>query len=422
MLSDEEIAAIIELGYEQRSIEFKAAGSRTDRRFLALIARAALALANQRDGGHLLIGLSEEGIDADSSGLSDEQVDEWLSYDDLSDQINSYADPPVAIQVQRRSLPNSRPIVVIEVAEFAEVPTLSKKDYPGVIANRSLYTRSMAKPESSASHSQNELREILNLATEKQLSRFIETARRGGLSFSGLPTDADAFGAQAASVQGGPTYFAVPEVEHALIEIHPSTFDPELIEYRALARSVRERAVSWRGWPFPFVRDPQRGDDWVGESVDTLDGIEVWQFFRSGLFVHYETIGTRPPDFGSAEGDRLLPIWMPLLHFTEALEFASRLQRAHWPESSTVVRVSLNNIEGRHLVAGRHRNPLHGQYVFNGEQWSREIVLTAEQALTSTRGNAVRLALDLVERFGWMRGSEDGFRAIQDEVFGRESA
>ncbi|QLD12756.1 hypothetical protein [Microbacterium oleivorans] len=84
MLDDEQLAAIIGVGYEQRGVEFKATGDRTDRAFPAIVARAVVALLNQRDDGHVIVGLSEDGIDADGIGLSDEQLGQWLSFDDVT--------------------------------------------------------------------------------------------------------------------------------------------------------------------------------------------------------------------------------------------------------------------------------------------------------------------------------------------------
>ncbi|KJC64681.1 helix-turn-helix domain-containing protein [Agreia bicolorata] len=248
MLNDEQLAAIIDVGYEQRGVEFKSAGGRSDRSFLANVARATIALVNQRDGGHLVIGLSEKDIDDAASGLSTEQLEQWLSFDDVSDQINAYADPPLQIQLAQVQLPNGRAVVVVEVSEFAEVPVLSKKDYPNRIRARQLYTRSMAKPESSAALTQNELREVITLATERQLARFLETARRAGLGVR-HPAAASAreqFDEQLSRALAGGFHLdqALPQF---LTTIRPAVFDPRQIPFpRATARGPECRRQTTR--------------------------------------------------------------------------------------------------------------------------------------------------------------------------------
>jgi len=155
MLSDDELAALIEVGVESRSIEFKGPGSTSSSEFVAVVARACIALANQRDGGHLVIGVVDNDPGGAAGGLSEAQLAEWLTYDTVVARVNTYADPPLQLRLAERRLPNGFPVVVVEVAEFSEIPILSAKEFSGKIVRGQLYTRSMAKPESSAQNSQN---------------------------------------------------------------------------------------------------------------------------------------------------------------------------------------------------------------------------------------------------------------------------
>ena len=59
MLSNDEIAAFIAAGHEVRHVEFKGRGSTSDSEFVAKVARAAMAMANQRDGGYVIVGVDE---------------------------------------------------------------------------------------------------------------------------------------------------------------------------------------------------------------------------------------------------------------------------------------------------------------------------------------------------------------------------
>jgi len=424
MLTDNEIAAILELGYEQRGVEFKAAGSRSDRPFLANVARATLALSNQRDGGHLIIGLSEEGLDSSNTGLSEDQLREWLSFDDVSDQINAYADPPAQLQIAAARLPNGRPVVVLEVAEFSEVPILSKKDYPSKIAAKQLYTRSMAKPESSASLTQNELREVLTLATEKQLARFLETARRAGVGLgpSATATAHDQFDSQARLAEQSDFHLAL-DLPLFRTVIHPEGFDTSRVPFQKLLPSVQRATVRRRGWPFPWVQHTTNGRNWVGEQIDTMHP-ETWQFFETGLFLDYRQIENYGPDsdgFSDGEASGYLPIWLPLTHFTEVIEFGARLQREQFDSETMTINLELNNILGYELVtAHQQRSGLHSSYRYNDDAWEYQIMITPEDGLTKVREFAAGASLDLLQRFGWRGVTLELLGDIQREAFGPE--
>lgn len=424
MLNDEQLAAIIEVGYEQRGVEFKSAGDRTDRGFLANVARAALALANQRDGGHVIIGLSEDGVDAPASGLTDEQLEQWLSFDDVSDQINAYADPPVRIQLGHGRLPNGRAVAIVEVAEFSEIPVLSKKDYPQRIVAKQLYTRSLAKPASSAALTQNELREVITLATEKQLARFLETAQRAGIplgqSEAAAAREAFADQLERARHDGFHLDATLPQL---VTTIRPEAFDARRIPFSELIPAVQNATVRRRGWPFPWVQTPTSGRDWVGEQVTSMHP-ETWQFFESGQFFDCRFIEEYGPDFDGFLDDSqvingYLPIWLPLLNFTEAIEFAARLQRTQFGGERIIIDLALENVRRFVLVsAHRGRSGLHGTYAYNDDAWSYEILLSPEEGLTSPRDLAVDAALDLLQRFGWRGVTRELLQGIQVEAFG----
>lgn len=425
LLNDEQLATIIDVGYEQRGIEFKSAGDRSDRAFLANVARASLALANQRDGGHVIIGLGEDGIDAPTSGLTDKQLAQWLSFDDVTDQINAYADPPVQIQLAQVRLPNGRPVVVIEVSEFAEIPVLSKKDYPGRIVAKHLYTRSMAKPESSVALTQNELREVITLATEKQLARFLETAHRAGIEL-GQPEEAatarNQFNEQLRRAVDDGFHLDASSPQLRTV-IRPTSFDARRIPFPDLLTTIRNTTVRKRGWPYPFVQHPTSGRDWVGEQVTTMHP-ETWQFFESGQFFDCRYIEEYGPDSDSIVDSNqeiygYLPIWLPVLHFTEALEFAGRLQRELFETEHLSVELSIHNIRRFVLVvAHRERSGLHSTYAYNDDTWDYTISLSPEDGLTHVRSLAAEAALDLLQRFGWRGVTLEILQGIQTEVLG----
>jgi hypothetical protein len=70
------------------------------------------------------------------------------------------------------------------VLEFEEIPVICKRElsYSGklYLKKGGLYTRSYDKPETIIVPSQNEMREILDIAVDKQLIKYFERQRRIG--------------------------------------------------------------------------------------------------------------------------------------------------------------------------------------------------------------------------------------------------
>src|SRR4051794_37370297 len=88
------VTALLSLGHEARGFEVKGPGLAKGA-FLAMVVRAALGLGNLRDGGLILVGVDDENLRAMGPGLTEEQAQSWMSYDDLSDAFAAYADPPL---------------------------------------------------------------------------------------------------------------------------------------------------------------------------------------------------------------------------------------------------------------------------------------------------------------------------------------
>lgn len=189
VLTRGELEAALKVGYESRSLELKGTGNSTDKHFLAKVARAALSMANLRDGGYVVIGIDDADPAAMLPGLSREELESWRSFDDVSSRLARYCDPPVGFQLATLTLSSAAEVAVIHIQEFAEIPHLCAREYEGVLRNGALYVRSRRMPETAEVASSVEMRELLDLATEKRLRAFVETAERAGLRLS-APHDA----------------------------------------------------------------------------------------------------------------------------------------------------------------------------------------------------------------------------------------
>ncbi|MEZ3161251.1 hypothetical protein AB1K54_12025 [Microbacterium sp. BWT-B31] len=151
---------------------------------------------------------------------------------------------------------------------------------------------------------------------------------------------------------------------------------------------------------------------------------ETWQFFESGQFFDCRAIADYGPDPDGFLDEREpisghLPVWLPLLHFTEVIEFAGRLQRAHFAEERLNVNLALHNFRRFVLVvAHRSRSGLHDTYAYNDNVWDYEILLSPEDGLINPRELAVDAALDLLHRFNWRGVTREILQGLQIEAFG----
>lgn len=181
MLTREEIEETLRSGYELRGLEVKGPGARSDTAFLVRVVRVALGMGNLRDGGHVVIGVEDDPLSAMSPGLEADEVESWLAYDDVARKMAEYADPPLGFRVTEETLSSGVTVVVMQVFEFADIPHLCRKDYPDVLRRGALYVRPRKVPETSEVASSVEMRDVLDLATEKALRSYVETASRAGV-------------------------------------------------------------------------------------------------------------------------------------------------------------------------------------------------------------------------------------------------
>lgn len=196
-MNTQEFSEIIAFGREQRGVEFKRGGSRKDKRLLVKVVRAVISMANRRDGGYVIVGVDE---DEDKmpvpKGLTAEDLSTWV-YDDVADSLSEYVDPNVSLDLKVIEY-EMKQFVVLIVHEFEDLPILCKKNYLDVLRAGACYVRTRRKPETVEIPSQVDMRDLLDLAVEKGVRRFVTRARTVGLSLAGqlLPTDADLFNKQ----------------------------------------------------------------------------------------------------------------------------------------------------------------------------------------------------------------------------------
>src|SRR5690348_12172909 len=99
-MTDEQFTQLIALlSYEQSGIEVKSAGPRTDKHLAAKVVRAALSMANRRDGGLVILEVDDNAGSFSPTGLTQADLATWR-YDDVATLFAVYADPPFTFTLE----------------------------------------------------------------------------------------------------------------------------------------------------------------------------------------------------------------------------------------------------------------------------------------------------------------------------------
>jgi predicted HTH transcriptional regulator len=178
MLDDALIDYLIFHGREERNLEYKSSMNWKDIATKAKITKAAMAMSNISDGGYIVIGVTKNGEAYEPDGIQELHLDSFKQ-DDVMTWVNKYADPYVELTVVYAERDNKN-FIIIDIMEFDQLPIVCKK--PGQnLKSGDIFTRSRRKYETALVSSQTEIREILELAVDKQIRRL---ATRGYVTFA----------------------------------------------------------------------------------------------------------------------------------------------------------------------------------------------------------------------------------------------
>jgi predicted HTH transcriptional regulator len=159
---------LISHGREERNLEYKQSMSWTDIATKVKVAKSAMAMANISDGGYIVFGEKKNGEVYEPEGMQKDHVDSFKQ-DDVMEWVNKYADPYVELLVSPIER-DGKLFVIIQVQEFAQLPVVCKKEGEG-LKRGDVFTRSRRKYETARVGTQTEMREILDLAVDKEIRR-----------------------------------------------------------------------------------------------------------------------------------------------------------------------------------------------------------------------------------------------------------
>ncbi len=187
MMKEPEFLELVALG-EARGVELKGPMLLSDKSSIKVV-KAALALSNRRDGGHIVVGVREAKlIQPEFVGLSLTKVKSW-NYDDIADLFERYAEPRIEFTVERQPY-DSKVFVILRISEFSDVPILCKKDSE-VTVEGACYVYPIGKAKVKPIPGIQDMRELLDLAAEKRLRHLLaQVGQAGGEVVATTPSDA----------------------------------------------------------------------------------------------------------------------------------------------------------------------------------------------------------------------------------------
>lgn len=428
MLTEDDVRKLLSLRTENKNLDYKLTMNWTTAapHEKGELVKDILAMANTQDGGRIIFGVRDE--DFEPVGLGEE---EFQSFDTtrVSDFVNRYADPPLAIGISKFTIDGQR-VVAFDVSEFAEVPTICKRDLNApdnraVLKQGATYIRT-ERAASEVVSTANAMRDLMNRAVVKRGDQFLKMVER---LIKGRPLDLDENAAR--EIQN--------EIEAAnqfLFENHPAEFQqsgrwefefvvlPYLQEriatFAAISNAIRESQVTLTGWYLPHLYYESTSNFAHGIQSRTPPAEthrrhrEGYRAYQSGVFVwkseYFEDEERRLP-----EGVRALDFIGVIVDITQFTLFAKRYYERLAPDASLLLRIRLTDTQGRYLTSfGPHR--LFDRYTCREPQIEVLLKCTPVELASSFDELARKAVRRVYELFNWNDASEEMIQQHQQKL------
>ena len=146
------------------------------------IIKTVLGMGNLRDGGIIVIGVSERGKTWELTGISRKHLATY-DVDVVVSVTNSYASPHVDLDIVTLQYSGGKAFLVIKANEFTDSPLVCKKNGPreAGLLEGSVYVRPPGIARTTRVTNAAQMHDLLELAAEKRARRILEVSRRIGL-------------------------------------------------------------------------------------------------------------------------------------------------------------------------------------------------------------------------------------------------
>jgi predicted HTH transcriptional regulator len=149
------------------------------------ITRTCLAMGNLRDGGIILIGVSQRRKKWSLNGVRKAHLQTY-DVDKMNSQVNEYVSPHVDLTIVSHAW-ERKSFVVVATKEFDEMPLVCKKSRETEgLDQGAVYIRPSGVPQTTRVMNAQQMHDLLELAAEKRSRQFLERAGRLGLYRPGI--------------------------------------------------------------------------------------------------------------------------------------------------------------------------------------------------------------------------------------------
>ena len=192
-----DIDALIAAGREMPNLEYKQSMPWEDLKLQ--VVKAALAFANTRDGGYIVIGMTQlPGDRYEPEGMAPEHLAGY-ALDEVQTEVNRYAAPFVSLDATRHER-DDKTFFVIAVDPFEDVPVICTRDSKDDLRRAAIYTRSRRMVSSAPIDNPDDMRALIDLATDRAVARLRARGILPSVAAS-APTDDDWFTEQERSIE-----------------------------------------------------------------------------------------------------------------------------------------------------------------------------------------------------------------------------
>lgn len=176
-----ELYELVRVGEQRRNVELKRSISWDSDRNRAKIVKTILAMSNIRDGGYLVLGFSQQADSFEPVGVRDDHLSSF-KYDNVKSHVALFADPFATFFMKIiEDKVEDKKFIVFSIDEFEEIPIICKRNGLENLREGDIYTRSRRMPSSVRVPTQSEMREIIDMAIEKGVRKFLEQSQRVGM-------------------------------------------------------------------------------------------------------------------------------------------------------------------------------------------------------------------------------------------------
>lgn len=378
-------------------------------------------MGNQRDGGLLVIGVSERQGTWDLTGIESAHLATY-EVDTVKDVVNSYVSPHVEFDLLLVNH-NAKNFLAIGIHEFINSPLVCKKNGNEKLEEGNIYVRPPGMARTTKIVNAIQMTDLLQLAAQKGARRILQDAAGVGMK---LEIGANPFQEELESEPLPTAAESIVKMPHWEVQFRPITYEKERITpFSELIKTLQSCKTTMRGWVYPYVSDsPQRGPNWITSEIDYSSYKEYCRFYQSAQFWHiyriqeldfdrtYANFGIIGKKDNSGSPPGFLYIANTIRNIAEIYEFASRLAQKGAYSAQLDVSISLRRIKGFVLAAGIDRG--WAQYCeYSGESLSRIHRIGCDQLIAHTDEIAIESAVWFFERFGWQNPSK---QMLKDEI------